>query len=105
MLFGRGDPRALSPQALAALAAEIPLSAFQSSGPSADVDTLDAFVAAGLAPSKGAARRLLDQGGLSVNGRKLGVADRALQREEALNGGYFLLRKGARDYALLRVPV
>ncbi len=105
LLFGRGDPRALSPQALAALAAEIPSSAIQSSGSSADVDTLDAFVAAGLVASKGAARRLLDQGGLSVNGRKLGGADRALPRDEALNGGYFLLRKGARDYALLRVPV
>jgi tyrosyl-tRNA synthetase len=105
LLFGRGDPKGLSPQALAALATEIPSSTLQSGGASADVDTLDAFVAAGLAPSKGAARRLLDQGGLSVNGRKLSVADRALQRDEALNGGYFLLRKGARDYALLRVPV
>jgi len=88
---------------LAALAAEIPSSTLASSGAAPDVDTLDAFVTAGLAPSKGAARRLLDQGGLSVNGRKLGSGDRTLPHAEALNGGYFLLRKGARDYALLHV--
>jgi tyrosyl-tRNA synthetase len=104
LLFGRGDPRALSPSALAALASEIPTSVGSSAGADdAHVDTLDAFVTVGLAPSKGAARRLLEQGGLSVNGRKLGADDRTLRREDALDGGYFLLRKGARDYALLRI--
>jgi len=103
LLFGRLDPRALSPKALTALAAEIPFSTLDGSGSAgAGVDTLDAFLSAGLVPSKGAARRLLDQGGLSVNGRKLTAADRTLPPEDALAGGYFLLRKGARDYALLR---
>lgn len=103
LLFGRGDPRALSPQALAALAHEIPSS--QLAGPTSDgdVDTIDAVVHAGLAPSKSAARRLLEQGGLAVNGRKLSSADRTLPLADALAGGYYLLRKGARDYALLRV--
>jgi tyrosyl-tRNA synthetase len=100
LLFGRSDPRSLSPSALTALAAEIPFSTLEGS----TLDTLDAFVSAGLAPSKGAARRLLDQGGLSVNGRKLTATDRTLAPGEALPGGYFLLRKGARDYALVRTP-
>ena len=60
-------------------------------------------VAARVAPSKGAIRRLLEQGGLSVNGRKLAATDRAIARSEALPAGYFLLRKGARDYALARI--
>jgi tyrosyl-tRNA synthetase len=103
ILFGRGDPRALSPDALAALAAEIPSSTLEEEegNGTASFDVLDAFVKAGLAPSKGAARRLLDQGGLSVNGRRLAPSDRALPRDEALAGRYYLLRKGAREYALL----
>jgi tyrosyl-tRNA synthetase len=102
LLFGRLDPRTLSPNALTALAAEIPSSMLDASA-STSPDTLDAFVSAGLAPSKGAARRLLDQGGLSVNGRKLSAGDRTLASDDALAGEYFLLRKGARDYALLRL--
>jgi tyrosyl-tRNA synthetase len=60
-------------------------------------------VLARLAPSKGAARRLLEQGGLSVNGRKLTSADRAIPLDALLAGGHLVLRKGARDYALVRM--
>jgi tyrosyl-tRNA synthetase len=56
-----------------------------------------------LAPSKGAARRLLEQGGLSVSGRRLAAGDRAPQDGDYLAGRYLLLKKGARDYALVRV--
>jgi tyrosyl-tRNA synthetase len=101
ILFGRGDPRTLSPDALAALAAEIPSSTLDGDGSTA-IDVVDAFVTAGLAPSKGAARRLLDQGGLSVNGRRLAPSDRTLPPDDALAGRYYLLRKGSRDYALLK---
>jgi tyrosyl-tRNA synthetase len=101
ILFGRGDPRTLSPDALAALAAEIPSSTLDGDG-STTIDVVDAFVTAGLAPSKGAARRLLDQGGLSVNGRRLAPSDRTLASDDALAGRYYLLRKGARDYALVK---
>ncbi|MGZ8491381.1 MAG: tyrosine--tRNA ligase, partial [Gemmatirosa sp.] len=53
--------------------------------------------------SKGEARRLLDQGGLTVSGRKLSAAERALASEDLLAGRHLLLRKGARDYALVKV--
>jgi tyrosyl-tRNA synthetase len=63
---------------------------------------IDLVVLAQLAPSKGAARRLLDQGGLSVNGRKLSAADRTVRLSETLVGQHLLLKKGARDFALIR---
>ena len=75
----------------------------RSAGAAESFDTLELFVAVRIAPSKGAIRRLLEQGGLSVNGRKLPATDRAIPATEALPGGYFLLRKGARDYALARI--
>jgi len=102
LLFGKGDAASLSPAALAALAAEVP---FVEIAAPADgsFDALDLFVGAQLAPSKGAARRLLEQGGLSVNGRKLGAEERSIAMDAMLAGRHLLLKKGARDYALVRV--
>jgi tyrosyl-tRNA synthetase len=104
LLFAKGDPRALSGEALAALAGEVPFA--EAAEPGEGLGALDAaelFVAAGLVKSKGEARRLLEQGGLTVSGRKLSAADRAVTREDLLAGGHLLLRKGARDYALVKV--
>ena len=46
---------------------------------------------------------LLEQGGLTVSGRRLTVDERFIRDEDYLAGRYLLLRKGARDYALVRV--
>jgi tyrosyl-tRNA synthetase len=102
LLFGRGDASSLSPEALEALRDEVPfvqLPELSAEG----IDAVDLFVAAKLAPSKGAARRLLEQGGLSVNGRKLSAEERVVRSDSMLVGGHLLLRKGAREYALVRV--
>jgi tyrosyl-tRNA synthetase len=102
LLFGKGDAAALSPAALAALAEEVP---FVEVGAPADgsLETTELFVTAKLAASKGAAKRLLEQGGLQVNGRRLGADDRAVAASALLPGRHLLLKKGARDYALVRV--
>jgi len=63
---------------------------------------VDAFVSSGLAPSKTAVRRLIAQGGCSVNGEIVSDADRSLLREDLLFGAYVVLRKGRKDYHLLR---
>ena len=98
LLFAKGDPSALSASALAALAREVPTAAVDSAE---TYDTLSLFVGAGLTASKGDARRLLQQGGLSLNGTKLTADDTTLTSERLLRGQFFLLRKGARDYALI----
>jgi len=100
LLFAKGDPTALSASALDALAREVP-SAVVERGDS--FDTLALFVSAGLTASKGEARRLLQQGGLSCNGAKLSADDTSLAADRLLRGSHFLLRKGARDYALIAV--
>jgi tyrosyl-tRNA synthetase len=102
LLFGKGDPRALSAAALEALAAEVPFVELPAPA-DGELDTLELFVAAKLAPSKGAARRLLEQGGLNVNDRRLGTADRTISTSELLPGRHLLLRKGAREYCLVRL--
>src|SRR5687768_14428444 len=96
LLFAKGDPSSLSAAALDALSREVPFVEVQSLE-----SVVDGLVALSLVPSKGAARRLVDQGGASVNGQRVGGA--ADPVGEPLSGGYYLLRKGAKDYGLVRV--
>ena len=107
LLFGGGDARAISPAALEALAREIPFVEHVPRAPEHDpsgapvIDALEIAVQAGLVKSKGEARRLLQQGGLSANGVKLAAP--AIARDGLLGGAYVLLRKGGRSYALARI--
>jgi tyrosyl-tRNA synthetase len=102
LLFGRGEASSLSAQALEALRDEVPFVELPTLG-AEGIDGVDLFVAAKLAQSKGAAKRLLEQGGLSVNGKKLSAEERVVRSDAMLVGRYLLLRKGAREYALVRV--
>ena len=101
LLFGKADPKSLSAKAIQALAEEVPFVRIPSDG--GGIDVLDLFARAKLAGSKGAAKRLLEQGGLYVNGDRLSADDKNLERERLLTGGHLLLRKGAREYALVKV--
>jgi tyrosyl-tRNA synthetase len=96
LLFSKGDPSSLSDEALDALSKEVP---FVETAELASA--VDALVALGLAASKGAARRLVEQGGASVNGQRVGSVTDSLG--EPLRGRYFLVKKGARDYGLIRL--
>jgi tyrosyl-tRNA synthetase len=67
-------------------------------------DVFKLLVSSGLAASNGAAKRLLEQGGVSVNKRKLSASERHVPASDVLlRGGHVVLGKGKRDYALLRV--
>ena len=102
LLFGGADVGTLSKPALVALGSEIPF--IQVSRPmDGGLDVLDLFVTARLVASKGAGRRLLEQGGLYVNGARLAAEDRTIGPDELLEGGHLLLRKGAREYCLVAV--
>ncbi len=108
LLFERGDPRLLSDRALAALREEIPFAIYApaaDSGASAEgVDVYECLTSLGIAASRGAARRLLEQGGVSVNGVKLTAADRVVTHDHLLPGRHLLMKKGARDFGLVQVP-
>jgi tyrosyl-tRNA synthetase len=110
-MFGESDPRSLSASALEILQAEAPfaelrLSEVQGSGAdgSAQLDALKLAVGAKVAPSISAARRLLEQGGLSINKRRLAPSERYLPVGDLLiRGEYIVVGKGRRDYALVRI--
>ena len=107
--FGGLDPRELSDDAFAILRREAPFaevdaSALASEGDAATFDVFKLLTASGLAASNGAAKRLLEQGGVSVNKRKIDAASRHVVASEAmLVGGHIVVGKGKRDFALLKV--
>jgi tyrosyl-tRNA synthetase len=63
---------------------------------------VDAMVQAGGVKSKGDARKLIGQGGAYVNNRRVDDADAVLTTTDLLHDRYVVLRKGKRDYRILR---
>jgi tyrosyl-tRNA synthetase len=105
LLFGKGDPRGLSRDALRLLEKEIPT--FEVSGGKA-FDTQDVINAVSgdgdaLFKSRSEARRALEQGGVYLNGERLAAERAPVTDDQLLYGEYLLLRKGGRSYGLVRV--
>jgi tyrosyl-tRNA synthetase len=105
LLFGGGDAHALSRDALAALALEIPVFTVGFTEQLSTGDVLDVLCtgADALFKSKGDMRRMVQQGGVYMNGRRLGPEKEPFGFGELLGGEYLLIRKGAKTYALVRV--
>jgi tyrosyl-tRNA synthetase len=98
LLFGRGDPWRLSPPALDSLMSEIPFKEIKA-GPT----LLDLMVELQLSSSKGDARRVVQQGGVSVNGTKITPDQLDPAGWPRLLDKYLLIKKGSRDYGLVRL--
>ena len=96
VLFGKADPSTLTEPVLRALSDEVPFAEMNETP-----GLLDALVTLKLAASKGAARRVVEQGGVYLNGQRAAVST-TLAETQPLAGGYHLVRKGARDYGLIR---
>jgi len=79
-------------------AVTLPRSAFAAGMPATEL-----AVTAGLAASKGEAARLIKQGGLSVNDRKLTDERGSITLEHAFGGELFVLRKGRRQTHVVRL--
>ena len=99
ILFSDWDPHHAQAGAFEVLAEEIPTARISSTA----VPLVDALVASGLVKSKSEARRQVEQGGIYVNQQREAGADRVLGDNDWLDGGNLLLRKGKKDFALLRV--
>jgi len=98
VLFGEFDPHGVTPQVFDVLAQEIPtITVAKDNG----MALADALVQAGLAKSKGEARRAIEQGGVYVNQQRADLA-KTIGNEDWIGGKSVLLRKGKKEYALLR---
>lgn len=66
-----------------------------------EIGLLAALADGGLTPSRGAARKLIESGGLSINGQAQRDPGRVLDFSDALHGRYYLLRRGKKTWHLL----
>ena len=73
------------------------------SGSDGRASVIDMLVETGLAKSKGDARRQVQQGAVTVNGRRLGSEEQFVDANEAIAGACYLVRKGAREIALVEI--
>lgn len=111
LLFDRkADPRTLGSAALQVLRDEIPfrrLTAVRDvalgTGQEVQASVLDMLVETGLVKSKGEARRQLQQGAVTINGRRLGAEEQYVGATEAIAGASYLIRKGSREIALVEL--
>ncbi len=99
ILFGDFDPRRADARVFDTLAVEIPTTATPRNG----LTLVDAVVRAGLAKSKSEARRSIEQGGIYVNQERAQDVERRIEPADWLADRNVLLRKGKKDYALLRL--
>ncbi|HEX5004663.1 MAG TPA: tyrosine--tRNA ligase [Gemmatimonadales bacterium] len=102
ILFGGTDLRGADAGVFEVLAGEMPTSALPAGLLDTGLSLVDALVTAGLAASKSDARRGIQGKGFAVNGEKTDDVERALGPGDLLAGGYVMLQKGRKNYALLR---
>jgi tyrosyl-tRNA synthetase len=69
----------------------------------AGIGAVDLLVAAGLAASKGAARRTIAEGGASVNNVRIADETVTFTRQDALAGGWLVIRRGRRAVSGVRL--
>ncbi|MCB0717903.1 MAG: tyrosine--tRNA ligase [Bacteroidetes bacterium] len=103
VLFG-GSLESLSATDLLEIFEEVPSSEV---GPAEFADggvgVIDLFANAGLAASKGEARRLLRGGGLRINNVVVSEEDQRVTMDDAIDGKVFVLRKGRKHYHVVQI--
>jgi len=100
--FFHGDVARLSERQLGEALRGAPSSTLAASGGA--VPVVDLLLASGLASSKRAARELISQGAIQLNGQPVRDPARAVEpATEALHGRYLVLRKGKKSYHVLTV--
>jgi tyrosyl-tRNA synthetase len=101
-LFGRGELEQLDETTLSAALRETSVADLTPGGPDGIVDLL---VATGLSASKGAARRTVAEGGVSVNNVRVDSDEWVAEPANFLHGRWLVLRRGKRNIAgVQRVP-
>ncbi|ADK28756.1 tyrosine--tRNA ligase [Corynebacterium pseudotuberculosis] len=98
-LFGKASLEDLDEQTLIGAVSETPVAEVEEGEPRTIVDLL---VAAGLADSKGAARRAVKEGGAYVNNVRISDETWQPSEEDLLHGSWVVLRKGKKNFAGVR---
>ena len=63
----------------------------------------DLLVLAGVSKSKGEARRSVSEGGIYLNNRRVSEAAQMASLADVIDGQFLVLRKGRKNYHLVRI--
>ena len=99
-LFGKAELKELDETTLAGALAETEIVDIQPGEPRSIVDLL---VGAGLAESKGAARRTIKEGGAYVNNERISAEEWEPSDNDLLHGTWLVLRRGKKNFAGARI--
>lgn len=78
---------------------EIPRSGFEGEG----IGIVDLLADAGVTDSKGEARRAVEGGGIYLNAHRVDGVDATVTLDRSIEGRFFVLRKGKKNYHLVRI--
>ncbi len=98
-LFGRAELADLDEATLAAAVSETQVAEVGAGDPRTAVDLL---IAAGLAKSKGEARRTIDEGGAYANNERILDGEWVPAESDLLHGKWLVLRRGKKNFAGVR---
>ncbi len=105
VLFGKAEVEGFDDATLRAIFRDVPHATQARSELEAGIPLIEALVAVGLAKSNGAARRLIQGGGVSVNNKKCAGGQEGLQRRltsaDLASESAIVLRSGKKNYGLL----
>jgi tyrosyl-tRNA synthetase len=100
-LFGGGDLAGLSPATLGAALREAGSTVVD--GDEELPTVVDLLVAAGLAKSKGEARRTVAEGGAYLNNERVEDPERVPEQDDLIGGTWLVLRRGKKNFAGVEV--
>jgi tyrosyl-tRNA synthetase len=102
VLFG-GEISGLSAEAIQEIFAEVPSSEIPAEQLGGTYSIVDLLTDTGLVKSKGEARRSIAEGGIYINNRRVSDASEAVEPAEAVEGRFIVLRRGRKNYHLVRI--
>ena len=101
-IFFGAEISQLSDVQLVGIFANVPSKELPRDRLAAGLPIIDAMVESGVSKSKGEARRLITQGGVYVNNRRVDGIETQLGPENLASETIMVLRAGKKNYALLR---
>lgn len=102
VLFG-GELYGLSAKDVTGIFADVPSHTIAKTEIASGKNVVDLIVESGLFKSKGEARRMIESGGVYVNNVRISDAANNIAANQAIDGELFVLRKGKKEYLVVRV--
>jgi tyrosyl-tRNA synthetase len=101
IIFG-GAVAGIDERTLREIFADVPSAVLPRGKIAEGIGIVDLLVASGLCTGKGAARRLIDGGGIYLNNLRVDSADRVAAEDDLVGGAALVLRQGKKNYRLVR---